>query len=150
MTQATDCLKARDGLEAERLFRQALVLEPNEPDLWNNLATALGLQRREVEALAIIREVHGRFPDYLFARTALARHAMLQGKLGLAADLLEPLHRRRNFHVSEWNALCEVQVGLLLLRGDLALARTWYEMWSDSQPDHPARAPYRQYFPPDP
>ena len=150
VTQATDCLKARDGLDAERLFRQALVLEPDEPDLWNNLAATLGLQRREAEALAIIREVHGRFPDYLFARTALARQAMLQGELDLAVDLLEPLHRRRNFHVSEWNALCEIQVSLLLLRGDLALARTWYEMWADSQPDHPALATYRPYFLPDP
>jgi Flp pilus assembly protein TadD len=84
VTQATVCLKARDGLDAERLFRQALVLEPDEPDLWNNLAAALGLQRREAEALAIIREVHVRFPDYLFARTALARQAMLQGQLDLA------------------------------------------------------------------
>jgi len=147
--QAGACLKAGDGVEAERLFRQALALEPDEPDLWNNLAAALSLQGRAAEALATIREVHRRFPDYLFARTALTRQAMLQDELNLAADLLEPLHRRRSFHVSEWNALCEIQLSLLLLRGDLALARTWYEMWADSQPDHSQLAVYRQYFSPD-
>lgn len=147
--RATDYLKARDGLGAERLLRQALVLEPDEPDLRNNLAAALGWQHRDAEALAIFRKLHARFPDYLFARTALARHAILQGQLEMAADLLEPLQRRRNFHFSEWNALCDIQVSLLLLRGDLVLARTWYEMWSDSQPDHPGLATYRQFFSPD-
>jgi len=148
VTQGIGRLKAGDGLEAERWFRQALVLEPDEPDLLNNLGAALGLQGRDDEALAIIRDVHGRFPEYLFARTALARQALLQDDLDLAADLLEPLHRRREFHVSEWNALCEIQLSLLLLRGDRGLARAWFEMWEDSQPENPQLETYRPYCSP--
>jgi len=72
-------LRARDGLAAERLFRQAIALEPGQPDLLNNLAVSLQLQGRDMEGLALLETIHALYPDYLFARTGLACVSMRKG-----------------------------------------------------------------------
>ena len=69
-------LQERDGATAESLLTDALRLHPDHPGLAYNRATAIALQGREDEALAIVREVHARQPDYLFARVRLAEDAV--------------------------------------------------------------------------
>lgn len=105
-------LRAQKGEPAERLFRQALTLEPVQPDLLNNLATALTFQGRAAEGLSIIETIHILFPDYLFARTSLAKIAMRAGDYERASELLAPLFSRREFHNSEFNALCAALIEL--------------------------------------
>jgi len=146
LDQAMPLLRAGEGQAAERLYRQALELEPDKPDLHNNLAASLSLQGRQAEALALIEQLHQRYPDYLFARAALARAAMLQGNLDRAVELLEPLYERRKFHVSEFDSLCATQIDLLLLQNDSLSAQTWFDMWEDCNPQNPKLDPYRQLF----
>lgn len=147
LDQAALLLKAQKGLEAELLFRQALELEPVQPDLLHNLAASLALQDRHAESLVIVNRLFQEHPDYLFARTALARHAMQAGDLQQAADLLEPLFERRKFHFSEFDSLCATQIELLLRQGNLLSARTWFEMWADSNPTNPKLEQFRRFFP---
>jgi tetratricopeptide (TPR) repeat protein len=143
LDKATPFLRARNGVAAEPLFRQAVRLEPDKPDLLNNLATSLSLQDKTEEAMAIMEQLHRRFPDYLFARTALARAAAQQHDFERAEGLLEPLYARRKFHYSEWNSLCATTIGLLMIEGDLDSSQAWFDMWEDSNPNNPDLETYR-------
>ena len=146
LDRATPLLRAGDGKGAERLFRQALVLEPNKVDLLNNLAASLSLQGREAEATLLMEVLHYQHPDYLFARTGLAKAAMRKGDLRQAQALLEPLYQQRKFHVSEYDALCATQIDLLLLQNDHISAKTWFKMWEACNPENPKLNPYRTLF----
>mgnify|MGYP001578905212 CR=1 FL=1 len=72
MDEAMPLLRAEKGAQAEVLFRKALTLEPVQPDLLNNLAQALELQGLVDDGLCISETILILFPDYLFARAALA------------------------------------------------------------------------------
>lgn len=143
LDQATPLLRAGDGQAAERLYRQALALEPDKPDLLNNLAASLSLQGRRVEATILLEVLHYQHPDYLFARTGLAKAALQNGDLERAQALLEPLYERREFHISEFDALCATQLDLLFLQNDRLSAKTWFEMWENCNPKNPKLDFYR-------
>ena len=136
-------LRAQKGAQAERLFRQALTLEPVQPDLLNNLAASLTLQGRDAEGLRIIETVHSLFPDYLFARTSLATIAMRAGQYARASELLSPLFSRRKFHISEFNALCAALIEFSLLTQQDRSARLWFDTWSKPDPKNPKLDFYR-------
>jgi len=112
-------------------------LEPDKVDLLNNLAASLSLQDREAEATLLLEILHYQHPDYLFARTGLAKAAMRNGDLDKAQALLEPLYQRRKFHVSEYDSLCATQIDLLLLQNDRISANAWFKMWEDCNPENP-------------
>jgi len=133
-----------DASAAEKLYRQALDLEPIQPDLLNNLAASLLLQGRKREAQSLTETIYLLFPDYLFARTSLASDAIREGNLELAADLLEPLFKRRDFHSSEFDSLCIAQIELLAMSGELSSAIDWLKMWEDCNPKHPSLDFYRR------
>jgi Tfp pilus assembly protein PilF len=143
LDQATPLLRASDGVGAEYLFRQALQLEPDKVDLLNNLASSLSLQGRDAEATLLLEILHYQHPDYLFARTGLAKAAMRKGDLDKAQALLEPLYQRRKFHVSEYDSLCATQIDLLLLQNDRLSANAWFKMWEDCNPENPKLVFYR-------
>jgi tetratricopeptide (TPR) repeat protein len=136
-SEGHDALVAGQGAKAEQLLRRALELEPDAPSLLNNLAAALSMQGRNAEAEAIIRELHARHPDYLFARVGVARLHIRDGDLDAAEELLKPLLMRRRFHTTEAAALFAAQVDLLIARGNTDAARSWLAMWADIAPEHP-------------
>ena len=87
--------------------------------------------------LTSIEVLYCQHPDYLFARTGLAKVALQNGDLERAQALLEPLYERRKFHFSEFDALCATQIDLLLLQNDRSSAKTWFDMWEDCNPQNP-------------
>ncbi|MEK7442003.1 MAG: tetratricopeptide repeat protein [Chloroflexota bacterium] len=143
MDEATLLLRAKKGAQAEHLFRRAITLEPLQPDLLNNLATSLTLQGREAEGMRLIETVHILFPDYLFARTSLATIAMRAGNYEQASKLLAPLFSRREFHVSEFNALCPALIEFSIFTKHYHSARIWFETWSNPDPKNPKLDFYR-------
>jgi len=143
---ALDAMQAlRDGdfIEAERLLKQALEIEPDEPDLLNNLAAAYDRQGRTVESQALLRQVHEQYPDYLFARTGLARLHVQNGQLAEARAMLEPLWAKKRWHFSEYASFCSAHIELLLAEGNREAAQSWLDMWADANPDHPDLPRYR-------
>jgi tetratricopeptide (TPR) repeat protein len=142
--QGFDALYREDGVAAERLLQQALQLEPESPDLLNNLANAYMLQDRIDEGEALNRDIHRRFPDYLFGRTQMARQAIRDGKPKEAKALLEPLHARRRLHFSEFAALCVAHIEMLLAEGNREGARTWLDLLERGYPTYPQLAAVRR------
>jgi len=143
---ALDAMQAlRDGdfIEAERLLKQALEIEPDQPDLLNNLAAAYDRQGRTVESRALLRQIHEQHPDYLFARMGLARLHVQNGQLAEARALLEPLWTKKRWHFSEYASFCGAQIELLLAEGNREAALSWLDMWADVNPDHPDLHRYR-------
>jgi tetratricopeptide (TPR) repeat protein len=141
--EAIEANRGGDGPHAEELLRRALAIEPESPSLQNNLAVALQAQGRDQEAEDLIRQIHARFPDYLFARAALAQQHTRDGEFDEARELLKPLLTRRRLHYTEFNALCAAQIDLLLGQGEREGARVWFEMWEGANPDNPLLEAWR-------
>jgi len=142
--EAKTLLLAKKNAQAEVLFRKALTLEPVTPDLLNNLAQALELQGLKEDGLCISETILILFPDYLFARVALAFAAIHEGDNEDALELLTPLFSRREFHISEYNSLCSVLIEYSLLTGNHRAARMWFDAWSGPDPKNPRLDVYRE------
>jgi tetratricopeptide (TPR) repeat protein len=136
--EAVEALHRKDGDEAERLLREALALEPDAPDLLNNLAIAYEQQGRSEEAEALLHQIHAQHPDYAFSTLSLVRLALRRGDIPEAKELLDTLGTQRRFHVSELAAFCDAQIELALAEDRPEAARSWLEMWEQVTPDHPA------------
>lgn len=137
MIEATRALHAREGAKAERLLRQALEIEPDSPNLLNNLAMALGIQGDNQGAEAMIREIFERHPDYLFARVSVARMHMRDRDFAAAEELLKPLLSRHKLHTSEATTLFGAYVDFYELQGNVEAAKTWLDMWANIDPENP-------------
>ena len=122
---------------AERLLVQALDLEPDAPDLLNNLASAYLYQSREAEGYSLIRELANRFPDYIFACAGAAKLYIEEGDLETAENLLHPFLSRERFHYLEFNAFCEAYVELLVTQKQRDGARGWLDLWERATPNSP-------------
>jgi tetratricopeptide (TPR) repeat protein len=135
-SEATEALLAGDGVRAERLIRRALELEPNAPDLKNNLAVAWQAQGRIREAEDLVRQVHEQHPDYFFGRVTVARLSIARGDLDRARALLDPALKQRRLHISEFTALANAEIDLFLARGEREGARQWVSMLESIDPDN--------------
>jgi tetratricopeptide (TPR) repeat protein len=135
--QAGEALYEDQLVRAEQLYKQALELEPDSPDLLNNLAQAYEGQGRHAEAEALMRQVHQRFPDYFFGRISVAQLLAHEGKLDEARELLLPLMQRQRLHSSEFRALCHAQIEIALEAGERQAAESWLGIWQGIEPDHP-------------
>ncbi|MBW4652126.1 MAG: tetratricopeptide repeat protein [Kaiparowitsia implicata GSE-PSE-MK54-09C] len=143
LNQATQKLYQHDkaaAVEAEALLQQALEIEPDAPDLLNNLAMAYILQDRQAEADAIVDDLVERFPDYLFARCAKARTHLDAGDIEAADALLKPMLSRDRFHTSEFETFADVHLRLLVEKDQLDGARSWLQMWEQVGLDSAALA----------
>lgn len=128
---------AQDALE------QALALEPDAPDLLNNLAVAFEQQNRVAESEALIQRIHERHPDYAFARIGLARTHLRRGEIERAEDLLKPMLQRKKWNIEEFASFCSAQIDLAVRRKLPEVARSWLGMWEKIEPQSPALAKWR-------
>jgi tetratricopeptide (TPR) repeat protein len=122
--------------EAERLLREALELEPDAPDLLNNLAMALRGQGKRAEATRILHDVQQRFPDYFFGQIALAQEQIDSGDHGAARKTLAKLIERPRLHISEFAAIGACYVRVAAAVGDLREARMWLKRIAEMYPDY--------------
>ncbi|TVR66619.1 MAG: hypothetical protein EA427_15940 [Spirochaetaceae bacterium] len=137
-TEAHWLLREGDGAGAERLLRKALKTRDDHPAIWQNLAVAYEMQGKDEKAWKILKQTHERFPDYAFARYAVAvRLAREEGKVKEAFELLQPIMEQRKYHVSEFTALCHAMVLIHMADKKFDAALQWLDMWKDVEPDDP-------------
>lgn len=144
--QATTALGRNDLATAEQALNAALTEEPDAPDLLNNLAMLRSRQGREAEAEAIVEDLRERFPTYSFAIFNTAQGLLAKGKAKRALDLLQPVLRRKQLHLSEFTNLCAIQIRALLMLGQLEDAHSWFKMLSRQAPSHPLVTALRSAF----
>lgn len=135
-----DSIKAeevRDFDRAEKLLRRALEVEPNAPDLLNNLATIYDLRGQHQEADALLHQLIEQHPDYGFPRINLALKAIQRGDLEQAEKLLKPIQMHRHFNISEFGYYANAQMELLMAKKQPDGARKWLEMWQEMDPENP-------------
>lgn len=135
--EAVEATYRGDGNRAEKLLKQALKIDPDNPRLLNNLMNAYRTQRRDEEASELLFDIVSRFPDYFFGKVNLANYLLLYGQVEEAEDLLKPLLAQKRLHFSEFAALAQSQIELFLAKEDEESARKWYEMLKQTLPDHP-------------
>ena len=125
------------AVQAEALLSKALELEPEAPDLMNNLAVSFGLQGREEDGIALIKDIISRHPDYIFASASLAKVHLKDGDVEAAEALLKPFLARDRFNYMEFSAFSEAYIELLLAQHQKDGARTWLNMWEQVYPEDP-------------
>ncbi len=135
--QGLDAMEERDFARAEQFFRQALVLQPEDRSMQFNLASACFHQDQKAEADEIVRRLHERHPDYLFARTYLAQKYTREGDYDKAREILKPLLSRKRLHITELSALCGAEFEWALAQGHRDGARHWLDMLARCRPDDP-------------
>ncbi len=143
LVKGIERMREGDGVESERLFKQALELAPDSPDILNNLAAAYSLQGRLDESDRLIRQIHQQHPDYLFGITNLARIHIHKREFDEAAELLKPLMSRKRMHHDELIAIIEANINLHMAQDDPEKARMWLNMWEQVDPDHPRLGEWR-------
>jgi tetratricopeptide (TPR) repeat protein len=147
MEEAIAALHRGEGEKAEQLLEETLQLEPDTPgtpSILNNLALAYEQQGRSEEAHALVANLHEEHPDYLFARVALAKLRIWEGKPKMAKELLDPLMSRKRFHHTEFGALCDAYIDMHVAMRNREAARSWLDLWAGYDPDNPAVQRWQQ------
>lgn len=137
LREARSALYESDGARAESALMKALAVYPEDPSLLNNLSIAFNLQGRYEEADALLQQIYERYPDYLFARSRMAQRHVERGEFEEARHLLESLMQRERMHYSEFDSFCGAFIQLYLAEGKVDVARTWFKMWEEIDPDNP-------------
>ncbi len=137
LVKGIEYMRKEDGVNSERLFKQALELEPDSPDILNNLAISYGLQGLNDKGERIIRQIHQQHPDYIFGIVNMAGIHVYRREFDKAADLLNPLLSRERLHHDELIAVIEANINLYLAKGEPKSAQTWIDMWEQLDPDDP-------------
>ncbi len=140
LERAIDFLHQGDvkaGEQAEALLKQALELEPDSPDLLNNLAGAYEMQGRTEDSQTLLHQISEQYPDYLFARLAVAKLHLRQGDLETAEAIIKPFLTRKRFHFSEFNDFSNTYIELLIAQKNKPAAEGWLKMWESVDPDSP-------------
>jgi tetratricopeptide (TPR) repeat protein len=138
MAEAGEAMWQDEAERAERLWKQALKLEPDKPDVLYNLAQAYALQDRLDESRAVVEEVRQRFPDYLFGQIDAVRRLTTEKRYEEGQAILDQLMTRKRWHFSEFAAFAGAQIELHLAEGNRGAAKSWLEMWKQADPDHPS------------
>ena len=112
---------------AIRLFREAAQLAPNEPSHLNNIAAIRQLEPG-FDFKAAVRDIHARWPDYVFAKMALASILARDGKVKEARALVLPVVERRKLHFTEFRGLVMCQVDIELADKRIPAAKMWLDM----------------------
>lgn len=144
LAQANQALKQKLPEKAEKLLKQCLAIEPENPSLLNNLARAWEQQGRKQEAKELIQEIYKKHPDYVFACTAIAGNYIKEGDIETAEKLIAPLLGKPKFHTSEFAALCNVQIEIAMAKKDPQAAKNWLQMWENTYPEHPGFAYWKK------
>jgi tetratricopeptide (TPR) repeat protein len=144
MMEAIETLNQGNPGKAETLLKQALEVEPDAPDLLNNLGAVYAKQGREAEAEAMLFKIRQEHPDYFFGIVGMANHHTIRGETEEAKALLDPLLARSRLHFSEFATLCVGYIQLFLAEGNPEGAQGWLEMWASADPDNPNLAHWRR------
>lgn len=136
--QATRALREGRPEDALRLLQQALALEPDAPDLGNNLAATYTQLGRADEAAALVRQIHQAHPDYFFGQIGVAQLETRARRFAASHQILDALASRRRYSKSEFVALSLAEIEVFLAEKNPDAARSWLDLVASVDPEHPS------------
>ena|SRR5579871_1250466 len=140
--RSVHALEEGDAAQGEALLQEALQIEPDAPDLLNNLAAAYSMQGRKDEHARIIEQLYTKHPDYFFAKINMAYLLVDQRRLEEAEALVRPLMSLKSLHISEFRALCTLQMQIALHKNEPERMEQWLAMWEEIE-EHPLQEGWR-------
>jgi tetratricopeptide (TPR) repeat protein len=124
--------------QAEEFLSEALAMAPNSVSLQFNLTTAQANQGKIAKAVADMKALAERHPQYAFVHCQLALHALANGRIEEARKRLKTVFALEHFHFEEFAIFCQAQVIFYIIGDpDLEAARHWLQMWEQFYPDDP-------------
>lgn len=122
--------------EAERLFKQALELEPRAKEAYNNLGTIYSRRGELEQAKVMLHKALEIDPTYVFPRGNLALFLLSDDDVAGAEAMLAPLANETRFQPQEMAFYSYVQARLLARKEDYDAARRSLEMALQIMPDY--------------
>ncbi|MEO0349585.1 MAG: tetratricopeptide repeat protein [Cyanobacteria bacterium P01_A01_bin.15] len=132
---ALDSPKAAETAEA--YLKQALALEPNNPELLNNLALAYTQQGRLDESRQLTQQIIDDHPEDVDSRIAIAQIYLEEENLEAAESALNDLLGRSSFTADSLVSLMLTRSRLLVLQGQEDMARLWFQEVLPMVKEHP-------------
>ncbi len=137
LEEGGEALQAGEAARAEMLLRQAYEIEPDKPDITNNLAKALELQGHVAEAEQMMLANIAAHPEYIHGRVALALWHIERGEIDEARAKLIGVLGEKRLHFADFSNLARGWIRLALAENDRTAGETWLRMWQDVSPEHP-------------
>jgi tetratricopeptide (TPR) repeat protein len=123
-----ELMQERDWAGAEQTFREALEVEPDSPDLLQNLCGALASQGKETEGMEVLERIVTQFPFYVSGRVTMAKLALRAGDPEKAGAILDPLEDAERMHVDDFQKWVTTQIDVALELKDRKRAETWLNL----------------------
>lgn len=95
-------------------------------------------------AFTITREPRHELPPEFHAIVTAANRELKRGNTTEVFKLLLPILRREQLHVSEFVALCSIEIRALIVQRELVGAQRWFAMLCAEAPHDPSVLPLRQ------
>ena len=125
--EAKEAVRSGNWEKGIELLNEVNMKEPGRPSIIYNIASyrlALGYKDGYDETIdRLVRD----FPDYFFAKTALTKRLIEQGRLDEAWDILKPLHELTRMHGSEYKALAGTTIMYHLAKGEMDVAQSLHK-----------------------
>lgn len=136
--RATRALREGRPEDALGVLLRATALEPDAPDLLNNLAATYTQLGRTDEAAALVREIHQFHPDYFFGQVGVAQLETRARRFAASHQILDALASRRRYSKSEFVALSLAEIEVFLAEKNPDAARSWLDLVASVDPEHPS------------
>ena len=134
---AHELLRDENYSGARTLLERANKLQPDHPIILNNLAQCLERLGDQDAANTMVASVIKNCPDYLFGQISIINQLINNAELKQAQETLTPLLNRAKLHYSEFSAVADAQVRILVLRDEINGAKMWLDTWRKILPDEP-------------
>ncbi|MBT9316564.1 tetratricopeptide repeat protein [Leptothoe spongobia] len=122
---------------AEEYLKQALILEPDNAVLLNNLALAYTHQGQLVESRQLTQRIIDEHPEDVDSRVAMAQLYLQEENLAAAETILDGLLRQPQLTEDSLVSLMLTRSRLLMLQGKEEMARLWFQEVLPMVKEHP-------------
>ncbi len=116
-------MQAGDDEQAERLYRQALELEPDARQAYNNLGTIYRNRGEKARAREMFEAALQADPTYVYPRCTLANDLIDAGDMDGAEEMLSPLRDVTRLQPAEMSLYSYTQARILIGRKEYDKAR---------------------------
>ena len=135
LQRAHTAMQRDDFVQSERLFEEATRLDPDDPGHHFNLASVREMGRLGHDYNQAMQVIHKRWPDYGFARMAVAIQLAQRGQWQEARDLTRMVMEQTEIHFTEFRMLAMCQVAIGIASGEFTSAKSWLDMAKGILPD---------------